>query len=182
VLSNAPRGVHVQCTLSFFSGSWDAVAVPASQFLTIPLLRKLPCPVLAYGASHLFRVTWLAGVWDYLREPWETEELFLRLRGFQPSFASWCWGGSKLTLDGLVLGSENGLTVCLTPAEADILRLLVARQGLAVSRAILALAGSVSEGRVVDTLIGRLRNKLKTVTNNTENPLTVVRGVGYRLP
>jgi DNA-binding response OmpR family regulator len=70
----------------------------------------------------------------------------------------------------------------LSAAEAGILRLLVQRQGTPVSRAVLGWGATCAEGRVVDTLVGRIRAKIRTLTRSEANPVVAVRGLGYRLP
>jgi len=121
----------------------------------------------------------LAGVSDYLREPWTPDELFLRLTGPRLNNVVWTSGGQTLTLEGQSLEVDGGRTQRLTAAEAELLRLLVQRRGLAVSRAVLGWGAHCSPGRGVDTLMGRLRIKLRQL--NTEGPVSV-RGLGYRLP
>lgn len=164
----------------FFSGTWDAVVVPVNQLLTRPDLRRLDgFEALAYGPAQDLRAAWLAGVSDYLKEPWNPEELFLRLSGPRLNNLVWTTGGQTLTLEGQNLEGEAGRTQRLTAAEAEILKLLVQRRGLAVSRAVLGWGAHCSPGRGVDTLVGRLRIKLRAL--NGEGPVSV-RGLGYRLP
>lgn len=153
--------------------------VPVEQLLTQPELRRLPnTETLAYGAARDLSPAWLAGVSDYLKEPWSPDELFLRLTGPRLNHVVWTSGGQTLRLEGQSL-ETGGRTLRLTGAEAELLRLLVQRRGLAVSRAVLGWGAHCSPGRGVDTLIGRLRLKLRQL--NTEGPVSV-RGLGYRLP
>ena len=162
-------------------GPWDAAVVPAAVFFSLPDLRQTT-ELVVYGPAHLFRAAWLAGAHDYLREPWEPEELFLRLRGPLPSRMEWVWAGRRLRLEGLVLSLDDGLRAKLSPTEADLLRILVQRRGLAVSRTVLGWAASCSTGRVVDTLVARLRRKIQGLVATDDDPVLGVRGLGYRLP
>lgn len=155
--------------------------VPASVFFGQPGLRKVSSLVV-YGPPHLFRSAWLSGVLDYLREPWQPEELFLRLRGPRPAFLEWSWGGLPLKLEGQLLSCGRSERTKLTATEADLLRTLVMRRGLTVSRIVLGWAASCSQGRVVDTLMGRLRRKIQRLTGVDDDPVPGVRGLGYRLP
>jgi DNA-binding response OmpR family regulator len=127
------------------------------------------------------RAAWLAGASDYLKEPWTTEELFLRLRGPRSAVVDWSWQRHALRLEGTTLSTE-GPAVELTAAESEVLRMLVERRGLAVPRRILAWAAGCSDGRVVDTLVGRIRLKLRRATASAARSITAVRGVGYQFP
>jgi len=160
------------------------VIAPASLFFSTPELRRGTgrTNVLVYGPGHLFRAAWLAGALDYLKEPWTEEELFLRLGGPSPGWLEWTWLGSRLRLAADQLSLENGARESLSPGEAEILRVLVQRQGTPVSRAVLGWAAACEEGRVVDTLVGRVRAKLRTLVGTDSNPIVSVRGLGYRLP
>lgn len=133
-----------------------------------------------YGPAHLFRGAWLAGVNDYLKEPWSPDELFLRLRGPAPAWLEWQASGMACRMEGLQLvrGAEG---VTLSGSEAAVLRVLVQRRGTPVSRAILGWVAGCSEGRVIDTLVARLRKKLEAVGAD-DHGLVAVRGLGYRLP
>lgn len=184
VRSAAPPGAHVTCAPSFFPGPWDAVVLPADLFFSHPELRRGPGAVelLAYGPAHLFRASWLAGAQDYLREPWSVEELFLRLRGPQPGTTRWDAGGAVVVLEGAVLSAGGERSIKLSPAEAEVLRLLVQRRGLPVTREVLAWRARCSSGRVIDTLVGRLRAKLARVCPGSPAVPEAVRRVGYRLP
>ena len=174
----------MECAPSFFSGPWDAVIAPASVFFSTQELRRRTgrANVLVYGPPHLLRAAWLAGALDYLKEPWTEDELYLRLGGARPGWLEWRWEGTLLRLAADQVSLETGDLQELSPAEAEILRVLVQRQGTPVSRAVLGWAAGCSEGRVIDTLVGRVRTKLQTLTHATANPIAPVRGLGYRLP
>lgn len=155
------------------------MAAPASLYFSTPELKRHPA-ALVYGPPHLLRAAWLAGVLDYLKEPWEPEELFLRLRGPRAAAVSWTFQGRELRLEGHAI-STAAQTVRLSITEAELLRLLVKRRGTAVPRHVLAWAAGCSERRVVDTLMARLRRKLAAL----EEPgarIVAVRGVGYTFP
>jgi len=136
--------------------------------------------MVAYGPAHLLRAAWLSGAFDYLREPWSAEELFLRVRGPRPPRLKWSTGNGELVLDGSTLSSPER-SVSLSPAETELLRLLVLRRGIPVARAVLGWGTGCTEGRAIDTLMGRLRTKIMAVSPAASVP-QAVRGVGYRLP
>lgn len=160
------------------------MVLPAEQFFSHPELRRgaAALELVAYGPAHLFRATWLAGALDYLREPWSVDELFLRLRGPQPGITRWEDGGEMNVLEGATLSTGDRRSVKLSPAEAEVLRLLVQRRGIPVSREILAWRAHCSPGRVIDTLMGRLRTKLTRLRPGSPVVPEAVRGVGYKLP
>jgi len=168
----------------FFSGPWDAVVLPADQFFAQKeLVRGDRVPeVLVYGPPGPLRAAWIAGAFDYLKEPWEPEELFLRLRGPLPPAVRWQAGGQRLMLESGKIWSETGAAVALTGAETGLLRILVLRRGLAVSREILGWSAGCSSGRAVDTLVGRIRLKLVRAAGPLTTVPEAVRGLGYRLP
>lgn len=168
----------------FFAGSWDAVVLPADHFFAQKeLLRGDRVPeVVVYGPPESLRASWVAGAFDYLKEPWEPEELFLRLRGPSPPAVHWQSSGRRLVLEAGRIWSDNGTAVALTSAETGLLRILVLRRGQAVSREILGWSAGCSSGRAVDTLVGRLRQKLVQAAGPLTTVPEAVRGLGYRLP
>jgi DNA-binding response OmpR family regulator len=127
------------------------------------------------------RAAWLAGAMDYLKEPWEPEELFLRIRGPRTAAVSCTWQGKSLRLEGIELRADDR-TVQLSAAEAELMRMLIKRRGMAVPRRILAWAAGCTDGRVVDTLISRIRVKLAEVAGTSAKCLVAIRGVGYSFP
>ncbi len=167
------------CAPSFFQGSWDAVAASVQTYFSTPPLKKIPS-VLVYGPAHLMRAAWLAGAVDYLKDPWEPEELFLRLRGPRAAVVVWSCGPCAVRLEGGSI-SASGMKTKLSWSEAELLRMLVERRGCAVPRHLLAWAAGCVEGRVVDTLVGRIRRKLAGVGASGPT-ITSVRGVGYVFP
>lgn len=156
--------------------------MPAPVYFSTPDLRTgvHATNVLVYGPPHLFRACWMAGARDYLREPWTADELYLRVRGPGPSAIEWAVPGGLCRLDGRCL-SRGGDSVVLTTTEASLLRVLVQRRGTPVSRSILAWSAGCSPGRVVDTLVARVRKGLKRLGLDDHGP-AAVRGLGYRLP
>jgi len=161
------------------------VILPASEFFSTAQLRKNPpaLDLVVYGPAHLFRKAWLSGVRDYLRDPWLPEELFLRVRGPLPSSLKWDWGEYNLSLRGTkLIEDSSSKEIRLSRAEADLLRVLAQRQGQAVSRNLLAWAAQCSEGRVIDTLMARLRKKIQAISSVEDDPVPSIRGFGYRLP
>ena len=137
--------------------------------------------VLVYGPAYLMRAVWLSGAVDYLKEPWDPEELFLRLRGPRTPAVVWAVRHQELRLEGAAL-TVDGRDVELSGAEAELLRLLVKRRGTPVPRRILAWVAGCNESRVVDTLVARIRKKIRHALGTPGRYIVAVRGVGYSFP
>lgn len=170
----------MECAPLFFSGPWDAVVLPVDQFFG-PWALPRDIPLVVWGPPDQFRAAWQAGAWDYLKDPWSAEELVLRLRGPEPPSVRWDTSTGQAELRGAELSLVGHSVERLTAAEAQMLRLLVLRRGTAVSRAVLAWSARCGEGRVVDTLVGRLRQKLIGAGVPAPEGPVAVRGLGYRL-
>jgi two-component system OmpR family response regulator len=139
--------------------------------------------LLAYGEARLLGPCFLAGCDDYLREPWDPEELGWRLerrlaadaRGYRLP-----WGG--LVLRGLSLSGPGGRCALSYP-EARILRLLLQSRAVPVPREALYYAiwgrGSGGRSRVVDVHVSKVRRKLLRLAPGSAGGIRAVRGVGY---
>ncbi len=73
------------------------------------------------------------------------------------------------------------VSIHLSRTEADLLRILVQRQGQVVSRSVLSWAAQCSGGRVIDAIMVRLRRKIRAVTSSDDDLIPSVRGLGYRI-
>ena len=128
------------------------------------------------------------GADDYMKKPYELEELLSRLRalyrrsGVDPDEPPLTVG--DLTLDPVAHRvTRRGVLVELSAREFDILRLLMSRVGKVVTRLI--ILEEVWDGEtdlrsnVIDVHIAALRAKIdKPFGTDT---ITTLRGVGYRL-
>ncbi|MBR9834825.1 MAG: response regulator [Alphaproteobacteria bacterium] len=125
------------------------------------------------------------GADDYLPKPFEPEELALRAaailrRSHTPP------PPDEVEMSGLVFDAARGeLTgpegrVRLTESELQLLSLLAAHPGEAISREDLAAKASNGTDRSIDVQVTRLRRKIEP---DPKNPIHIqtVRGVGYRL-
>ena len=125
------------------------------------------------------------GADDYLAKPFEPEELALRITSIlkrAPSEAP----VEELKLAGMIFHvgkgelRKDGRLVRLTESETQLLSILAARTGVAISRHELAMLTAAGVERSVDVQVTRLRRKIERDPREPVH-LQTVRGVGYRL-
>ena len=127
------------------------------------------------------------GAVDYLRKPFELDELLARIRTVQRSQAgSWgaIWRVGDLTMDlASRQVSRAGQLIALTPREYQLLEQLIRQAGKVISKAQLTEKVWESDfdrgSNVVEVHIHQLRKKIDR--NFTLPLLETVVGVGYRL-
>ena len=141
--------------------------------------------LIAFGSAELLTPAFLFGCWDFLKDPWSPEELYLRLRRVaDPESTPDRSIAGTLEFDAEMIWSSRH-AVDLRPAEYRLLEVLVHRAGEIVSREELnvALSHSLAEhSRSLDMNISNLRRKLRIVTAPESPPrIEVERGRGYRL-
>src|ERR1700720_2891093 len=164
----------------------------AKQFVPVLMLtaRRRPEDVLKGFAS---------GADDYLPKPFELPILLARLQGLlrrrewmrqsqtAPStdgagYESFSFDGRTIDFGKLEL-RVNGNTIQLTLMEAELLRHLIRKEGLVVSRkSILEEVWGLHEDtdtRAIDNFVVRLRRYIEDDPSKPQHLLTV-RGVGYR--
>lgn len=127
-----------------------------------------------------------AGADDYLSKPFAMAELVARVKALVRRQLP--GRSSKIEAGAMVLDTAahtlrvHETLVPLTAKEYAILEFLVINRGQLVSRAqVLEHAwGFVQEGgdNLVEVMLGRIRRKLKEA--GADNPVTTVRGSGYR--
>lgn len=141
--------------------------------------------IIAFGAPELLPPAFLFGCWDFLKDPWSPEELYLRLRrAVGNETGSAALDSEALEFDHEMIWSARHAEE-LRPAEFRLLEQLVANAGEVVSRETLSLtlSKSVPSGsRALDMHISNLRRKLRVVCVPSDPPsIEVERGHGYRL-
>jgi hypothetical protein len=147
-----------------------------------PFLPK--APIIAYGRGEDISLGFLSGCEDYLKDPWDVEELLYRLeRVCKRLSVDFKWG--YLELAGCTAGTASD-KVLLTQHEARILKLLMAHRGEVVPKEALQYAawGAVyPSSRRLGMCIHSLRKKLETIhpgEGNHHSILTMY-GEGYSI-
>ena len=162
----------------------DVVLLPAERCGECLLDDPSPPAYLAYGKPELLAGCVLRGCADYLKTPWDGDELEFRLERFVRPLA-FSVAGVQVRLENLRLVSEVGRTG-ITAAERAVLELLIRRSGETVSREALFYALWGTDGgssRLVDVYVSRLRRRLREVLppRSPADPLRAVHGRGYTL-
>jgi hypothetical protein len=162
--------------------SCDVLVLPASD-LSVDEHARFASPRIAYGSVRDLRASFLAGCSDYLREPWEPEELVCRItrvlrRRREAQGAAW----GKVVLRDMKIVAAAG-EVDLSYPESLLMEVLLRNPGRVVPRAVLSYAlwgKQVRPGsRALDMHVSALRKKLVSLI--PESRITACRGVGYRL-
>lgn len=160
--------------------------------LTRSLRADTPVPILLLTAMSEVddRIRGLeSGADDYLTKPFEPRELLLRVasilrrvpRPSEPApsrelrLGAFTWAPARSEL------KRGGEPVHLTTAECQLMEILAASAGEAVSRDDLAArTGNAANPRAVDVQVTRLRKKLED-DPRLPRYLQTVRGMGYML-
>ncbi|WP_425965294.1 response regulator [Rhizobium nepotum] len=179
------------------SGSYDLVlldrTLPDGDGLSlVPLLREthpgLPVIVLSARGEVVDRIVGLdRGADDYLIKPFDTDEMFARIRAVRRRPAE--LGSEEIHVGALVFDVTNdeasvaGARLDLTRRELRVLTVLVKRRGRTVLRESLeqAVFGFDDEvqSNTLDSHISRLRRKLTDASAQVE--IHAIKGVGYLL-
>ena len=151
------------------------------------VMEKYDIPVIISSARSDIndKVQALAiGADDYLPKPYDPKEMYARIMSLlrrysksKDSEVSTPKSDFELKGDTLYFKGE---ALSLTPAEFEVLNLLVKNQGITQSREqIINTAGNMSidsQGKSLDVIISKIRTKL-----GDNKRIQAVRGVGYKL-
>ena len=151
------------------------------------MVQKYDIPIIISSARSDIndKVDALAlGADDYLPKPYDPKEMYARITSLlrrysksQNSEASVPQGDFETKGDTIYFKGE---ALSLTPAEYEVLSLLVKHQGMTQSREqIINTSGTMSidsQGKSLDVIISKIRTKL-----GDNKRIQAVRGVGYKL-
>ena len=151
------------------------------------LVRKYDLPVIISSARSDISdkvKSFELGAYDYLPKPYDPKEMYARIMSILNRVNK--EKGSQNTLpksDFEIKGDTiyfKGQALSLTPAEFEVLSLLVKHQGITQSREqIINTSGTMSidsQGKSLDVIISKIRSKL-----GDNKRIQAVRGVGYKL-
>jgi DNA-binding response OmpR family regulator len=148
--------------------------------------NKMPVVVLTGQSERDVVMCLQAGADDYMRKPFDVDELRARVRAHLRSQTRAAADQNVIRAGGIKLdvrlrrATRGERTVELTAREFAVLEALVRHAGQIMSRSqVLTYAWGDSfdtNSNVVDVVVNTLRNKLGTDVVET------VRGAGYRLP
>jgi two-component system OmpR family response regulator len=150
------------------------------------VVRKYDMPVIISSARSDISdkvKSFELGAYDYLPKPYDPKEMYARIMSILNRLNK---GEGKASLpqsDFEIKGDTiyfKGTALSLTPAEFEVLSLLVKNQGITQSREqIINTSGTMSidsQGKSLDVIISKIRTKL-----NDNKRIQAVRGVGYKL-
>jgi len=151
------------------------------------VVRKYDLPVIISSARSDISdkvKSFELGAYDYLPKPYDPKEMYARIMSILNRVQK--EQGSKNALpksDFEIKGDTiyfKGQALSLTPAEFEVLSLLVKHQGITQSREqIINTSGTMSidsQGKSLDVIISKIRTKI-----GDNKRIQAVRGVGYKL-
>lgn len=152
------------------------------------MLRDWLPKAIVFGSQFFLRKAFLLGCIDYLKEPWELDELEIRLNLAVKQIANlhtFPWG--KISITGMNLLHEN--SVCrLTHQEYTILKILLRHRGEPVPREALFYAiwnnPGKKQSRIIDMHVSSLRKKVNALCSDKAGMdfIRALRGEGYIIP
>ncbi|SFV59202.1 Two-component system response regulator RacR [hydrothermal vent metagenome] len=151
------------------------------------VVRKYDMPVIISSARSDISdkvKSFELGAYDYLPKPYDPKEMYARIMSILSRVQK--DGEKQNTLpksDFEIKGDTiyfKGQALTLTPAEFEVLSLLVKHQGITQSREqIINTSGTMSidsQGKSLDVIISKIRSKI-----GDNKRIQAVRGVGYKL-
>jgi len=151
------------------------------------VVRKYKMPVIISSARSDINdkvKSFELGAYDYLPKPYDPKEMYARIMSILNRLNKGEGNQSSLPKSDFELKGDTiyfkGEALSLTPAEYEVLSLLVKHQGITQSREqIINTSGTMSidsQGKSLDVIISKIRTKL-----GDNKRIQAVRGVGYKL-
>jgi two-component system OmpR family response regulator len=156
------------------------------------VVRKYDIPVIISSARSDIDdkvKSFELGAYDYLPKPYDPKEMYARIMSIlkRTNKESQVKGGSAQS-DFEIKGDTiyfKGEALNLTPAEFEVLSLLVQHQGITQSREQIINTSATmsidSQGKSLDVIISKIRSKLSEKDPEGNKRIQAVRGVGYKL-
>ena len=151
------------------------------------LVRKYDLPVIISSARTDISdkvKSFELGAYDYLPKPYDPKEMYARIMSILNRVNKEKGSQSSLPKSDFEIKGDTiyfkGQALSLTPAEFEVLSLLVKHQGITQSREqIINTSGTMSidsQSKSLDVIISKIRSKL-----GDNKRIQAVRGVGYKL-
>jgi two-component system OmpR family response regulator len=151
------------------------------------VVRKYDIPVIISSARSDISdkvKSFELGAYDYLPKPYDPKEMYARVMSILKRVDKDKNSQNTLPKSDFEIKGDTiyfkGEALSLTPAEFEVLSLLVKHQGMTQSREqIINTAGNMSidsQGKSLDVIISKIRTKL-----GDNKRIQAVRGVGYKL-
>ncbi len=151
------------------------------------VVRKYDMPVIISSARSDINdkvQSFELGAYDYLPKPYDPKEMYARIMSILKRLDKGENKGASLPKSDFEIKGDTiyfkGEALSLTPAEFEVLSLLVKNQGITQSREqIINTSGTMSidsQGKSLDVIISKIRTKL-----DDSKRIQAVRGVGYKL-
>ena len=151
------------------------------------LVRKYDIPVIISSARSDINdkvASFELGAYDYLPKPYDPKEMYARImsilsRSKKEKNQASATPKSDFEIKGDTIYFK-GQALNLTPAEFEVLSLLVKHQGMTQSREQIINSSATmsidSQGKSLDVIISKIRSKI-----GDNKRIQAVRGVGYKL-
>lgn len=156
------------------------------------VVRKYDMPVIISSARSDINdkvASFELGAYDYLPKPYDPKEMYARIMSIlnridknQDSQNKAIKGDFEIKGDTIYF---KAAALSLTPAEFEVLSLLVKYQGITQSREQIINTSETmsidSQGKSLDVIISKIRTKLGEKDPDDSKRIQAVRGVGYKL-